>query len=691
MKKIFAFLFFISASSIAQPTEYFRDDFKDNTKKWYECDNDKNYVKITDGFYEIENKTNSTGRFFGKSVLLKADKDYEIEAKIILVSGGENSGYALRWGVPDLKYKLGYSFAITTNLMGAVFQNGNSLKSKKIENKINPIGEANILKVQKKENKIFFFLNDKAIFNIPSESFSGSNIGFDINGQIKIKVDYISVKQDGNEIKLIDNPINGYTKENLGENINSETDEIIPVISPDGKTIYVCRKNNPENISKEDDIWFSTKNEKGEWEPMENIGKPINNAGPNSPISASADGNSLLIMNTYNPDGTSLGPGISMSNRTKNGWSLPQTVDIKGFYNKNRYSNFCLSADKKVLLMAIERKDSYGDQDLYVSFDQGDFFSEPINMGASLNTFGIEMSPFLASDNTTLYFASNGHPGYGSADIFVSRRLDSTWTKWSEPLNLGPEINTEDWEAYYTIPASGDYAYLSSQKKSLGAADIFRIKQAEAAKPNPVVLIYGKVINTKTNQPIDANITYNNLETNKELGTAISNPNDGSYKIILPYGTVYSFMATKQGFYSVSDNIDVSAITKYEEIERNLYLTPVEVGEVIRLNNIFFDFDKATLKKESFSELDRLYNLLLENQSMIIALSGHTDNKGSDEYNLKLSDDRVQSVLKYLLAKGISAERLSAKGFGETKPIASNENEIGRSKNRRVEFTVIKK
>jgi outer membrane protein OmpA-like peptidoglycan-associated protein len=314
-----------------------------------------------------------------------------------------------------------------------------------------------------------------------------------------------------------------------------------------------------------------------------------------------------------------------------------------------------------------------------------------MNIGSVVNSYNNESSPFLASDDRSLYFSSNGHPGYGSNDIFMTKRLDDTWLNWSAPKNLGPEINSAEWDAYYTLPASGNYAYLISYENAIGEGDIFRVKPPEASKPDPVVLIFGKVINKKTNEPMQASISYNDLKTDTEKGSATSDPSTGEYRIILPYGTNYSFRAMQQGFYPTSDNLDVSTLDHYTEIERDLYLSPIEVGETIRLNNIFFDLDKATLKEESFSELNRLVQLLKDNSKMTIKIQGHTDNQGSDAYNKKLSEDRVNTVIQYLITNGVETERLTGEGFGESNPVATNDTDEGKAINRRVEFTIIKK
>ena len=392
-------------------------------------------------------------------------------------------------------------------------------------------------------------------------------------------------------------------------------------------------------------------------------------------------------MNDYS-DGDA---AVSGSVWKDNEWTRPLPLKIKNYYNKAEDNEFFLANDNKTLLMSIQRDDTHGKKDLYVSFYEGDLnFSEPLNLGPVVNTDEIETSPFLASDGISLYYSTEGLPGYGSSDIFVTRRLDDTWTHWSAPQNIGKPVNTSDWDAYYTIPASGDYAYFVSNKNSLGEADIFRIKLPEKAKPDPVVLVEGKVLNAKTKEPVDASISYELLPSGAEAGLARTNPVTGEYKIVLPYGNNYGFSANAKGFIPVSENLDLTKIASYKVITRDLYLVPVKVGETVRLNNIFFDSGKSTLRAESYPELNRVVKLMNQNPALEIELAGHTDNEGADDLNLKLSGDRAAAVKAYIVSKGIPDARISAKGYGETKPVAGNNTEEGKQLNRRVEFTILK-
>ena len=402
----------------------------------------------------------------------------------------------------------------------------------------------------------------------------------------------------------------------------------------------------------------------------------------------------MLVEGLYNYTGDYISDaGISISYRQQDRtWSIPQKVTIEDYYNLDEYESFCPSADRKVMLMSVKRDDSYGSKDLYVSFLENDgSYSKPKNMGNTINTYANEGTPFLATDGKTLYFYSYGHGGYGSADIFVTKRQDETWTNWSKPKNLGPLVNSFAWDTYFSISAEGDYAYLVSTKNSYGNEDIYRIKLDEEDKPEAVVLIYGKVYNKKTNKILGADISYEDLKLDKELGIARSNAGTGEYKIVLPYGKKYGIIAKKKGYMPVSENIDLTKISTYTELEMNLYLAPIEVGETIKMNNLFFDAGKAVLTNESLPELERLLDLMKDNPTMLIELQGHTNNLGSHNALVSLSEQRVNAVKKYLTDKGIKASRITGKGFGPDKPIASNNTQEGRQQNQRVEFKIIKK
>jgi outer membrane protein OmpA-like peptidoglycan-associated protein len=388
--------------------------------------------------------------------------------------------------------------------------------------------------------------------------------------------------------------------------------------------------------------------------------------------------------------------GVSISQRTATGWSAPTRLIIENDdRNKSKMANYFLSNSQKILFISNDRKgDSHGDRDLYVCFVKPDnTWTKPLNLGKTINTKGTEAAPFLASDDRTLYFTSDGLNGYGGSDIYMSRRLDDTWLKWSEPENMGPVVNSSLDESFFTLSASANQVYYTSQSKKGNDVDMYTLSLPKSLKPLPVMLLSGRVLNSKTNEPVPGvRIFFENLATGVEMGLASSSYDSANYKIVLPSGNNYGYMASKEGYISVNSNIDLTNMADFKEYKRDLYITPIEVGQSIVLNNIFFVFDKYELKKESFLELDRLVVLMNKNSNMKIEISANTDNVGTVAYNDELSIKRAESVLNYLITKsGIDKSRIVMKHYGELNPVATNTTAKGRQINRRVEFKILSK
>lgn len=689
----------------AQKAPYYQESFNTNGTAWAISDNEDASFKIDHGAYVCTNKT-VTGSWYRSttSTFINPNKDFSYVFKIKETTsyGDDGSGILLE-GADGKTFlfvinpeRFEYWIASNENEKYTYLYEYYGSNTRKRTSAIKPRGEYNTLEVTHSGSTIVFKLNDTELLSIPFagsgfESLTGT-FGIFLKTNMTVEVDEISFYHEVH-IKNIDNLPTGIKRENLGPAINTIYAEKLPHIAPDGKTLFYSIQGSPENTGGEqdgDEIYMSIPNAENGWNKSSRLGKPLNNTGPNAVISITPDNNSMLIMNQYNEDGSQKSSGVSFSYRTEAGWTVPKDVVIKNFYNKANTNEYALSADRKVLFMCLQRDDSYGEKDVYVSFLQPDgSFSEPLNLGNIVNTSKGELTPFIAADGVTLYFATYGHPTYGSADIYMTRRLDSTYTNWSEPLNLGPEINSKYWDAYYSVQASGDYAYMVTGENTIGDIDIIRIALPQSAKPKPVVLIYGNVLHVSTKAPLKADIQYVDLKTGKEVGIATSDPKTGSYKIVLPAGANYGFLAQKVNFFSVSDNMDLNNLTAYKEIERNLYLAPLVTGQTIRLNNLFFDFGKSDLRKESFSELDRTVALMKQYPSMTIEISGHTDNIGTETDNQVLSENRAKAVLDYLVNKGIDAGRIKSKGYGKTKPVSTNDTEEGKQLNRRVDFTII--
>jgi outer membrane protein OmpA-like peptidoglycan-associated protein len=680
----------VSSLGLAQ-TIIFNDSFQDDTNKWI-VNSDGFDSKINDGKLILENNHAANTKWRYISITQNAtDIDFDVETTITLdKTPNDYATYGLVWGMynDNSDYRV---VQLSANKQLQIYQYYNKEfhygKKWAPSNNVGGKGKKNRIKVEKRANVFKVYINGVLEFQTGDNSYYGPNFGFILDAGVTIEVEDLKITEYPFSIKVVKEFNPNLKMVKLPETVsNLSIEETNPVISADGSILYFDRKNNPLNIeSANDDIWFSVKDKNGNWGEAKNIGRPLNNRDSNFVISTSPDNNTLLLGNKYASDGVSPnGGGVSITQKGQSGWEIPKDILIEDYVNTNAYVGYFLSNDNKHLLMSVERPEGLGLKDLYVSYVKEDgTFSKPKSLGNVINTFDDEANPFLASDGKTLYFASKGHPGYGYFDLFVSKRLDDSWTNWSQPENLGSIINSPGYELSIFLSAKGDKAYIGKDR------DVWEIDNT--VKQDPVVLVKGKVYDAKTKQILSAKIEYNNLKTNKVIGTAISDPKTGSYSIVLPYGFNYSFMADKENYYAITQNVDLSNLKEYKEMEVDLYLTPIEKGAVIRLNNIFFDSGKFDLLSESFAELDILFALLKDNKNIKIEIAGHTDAVGSDTDNMELSKNRANSVLKYLVGKGITSDRIVAKGYGESKFIAPNTTEEGKQLNRRVEFVILEK
>jgi OmpA-OmpF porin, OOP family len=490
--------------------------------------------------------------------------------------------------------------------------------------------------------------------------------------------------------------------ENLGFRVNSELAELRPTISADGNLLFFICEAHPQNkhhyeVKNSQDIWYSVRDTfTGKWQDAEHLEYPFNTAHYNAVYWISPDKNRILLRNAF-VDGDYSGNGVSMSIKQPDGrWSKPQMLKIKNYnkYDRGFKSGASLTNDGQTLVMYMSEQPKSAINNIYICFLQKDgTWSEPKNAGKKINVTGYnQMSPYIAADGVTLYFSSDRPGGVGDHDIWMTKRLDDTWQKWSEPVNLGEPINTKDFDGFFTLDAGGEYAYLTSSFQSLGKSDIVRVKLLEREKPDPVVIVTGNVYNAKTKQPLSASLVYETLPDGNVAGDGLSSPGDGSFQIVLPYDKNYMIRATADHFFAQSENLNLDSLVRsgLKLIHKDLYLMPIEVGQIVRLNNVFFDFDKWDLRPESFVELNHVVKMLKENPAIAIELGAHTDAKGSDTYNITLSHNRAKSCVDFILSKGIDASRVTWKGYGETVPVATNETDEGRQLNRRVEFKIMK-
>jgi outer membrane protein OmpA-like peptidoglycan-associated protein/Tol biopolymer transport system component len=662
-----------------------------------------------------------------------------------------------------------------------------------------------------------------------------------------------------------------FLPKNLGSSVNSVYDDINPVISRDGSTLFFVRVNHPENTFGErdsEDIWCSSQNSDGTWSPAKRI-ENLNIGRYNAVLSVAADGQSLLLNGVYNKKGNIWKKrGLSVAYKSLSNWTTPERLKVKKLSKKNRgmKSNGAMSADGKYIVLSYSKIYNGEKNNLYIAEKKSNGkWRRPIKI-SKLNTAAKEEAPFLSADGKTIFFASNRKDGF---NIYKSERTGSDLKTWSKPIPLSDTINSEGWDSYFKTNAKGNWAYFSSTNKSIGGADIYKIKLFEE---NPFVIVSGTVVNSKNQRPLigkDFTVMVNgkpadSVKINKDSATYIlklplgssyslspavpnyvskasplnvsdvreftkskidlqatplpyvlvkgkllmrdtgqpvsvsANPkvlinnrlvdslkldlSEATYEVKLKYGVVYQLQAEATKHEPEPYNLDLTKIEEYEEITRNLFLTeekmaivtgkvldkktnkplaklsaarinveglssvlakidtvtgeyelklplassytinaaapnyypmyetvqtggersnvkiykdltiiPIEVGQSIRLNNIFFDPNKSVLKPASFPELDRVADFLTDSPDLKIEIAGHTDNVGTAPANLTLSLNRAKAVTDYVIKKGIAKDRVVAKGYGLTKPVASNKTKEGKALNRRVEFTVLDK
>lgn len=472
----------------------------------------------------------------------------------------------------------------------------------------------------------------------------------------------------------------------------SEYPDYMPQLDASGKTLYFVStrkgfdaKGFKEGEGGSEDIYRAVLNDKV-WGSPELLPAPINSDANEGAPAFAADGQTLVFIACGRKGGVGSCDLWTSALEGKD-WSAPK--NFGGRVNSDDWdSQPTLSSDGGVVIFASTRKGGEGGHDLWMTRkNRHGMWSKAVGLSNTLNTPFDELSPFLSSDGKTLYFGSNGHPGFGGYDLFVSRFDDG---KWGEPQNLGAPLNSAGDDLYFTVGGSGEWGYFASDRAGTkGKLDLFRIAIPESMRPQPTVIVKGTVTSAKDGKPVAARILIEDLKSGDLIATMRSNADTGSYLVVLPAGRDYSVSASREGFFFHSDHFDVPKEAKFTELVRDILLKPIEKGSRVILNNVFFDTGKATLRPESRVELGKAVDLMRGNRTMKVEIGGHTDNVGKKETNLKLSHDRALAVREFLVLAGVEPDRLMAKGYGDTMPVASNDTDEGKQANRRTEFVIV--
>ncbi|WP_053404018.1 OmpA family protein [Persicobacter sp. CCB-QB2] len=550
-------------------------------------------------------------------------------------------------------------------------------------------------------------------------------------GQDLVPMDWVDRKiyECENGKKFMVNPSH-WTIVNLGENINSDSYDFAPVFNEDETLIiFTSRRqdgNLNENVDKDnfyfEDIYYSRK-VNGQWEPAKNIGTNVNTRFHDSNLALSADGQTLFIYRDSN------GGDIYYStyNETEDDWSEPLPVEgrVNTSFSENSIS---ISPDGNTLFFSSDRPGGMGELDIYMATkDDKGVWSKVKNLGETINTPYDDDSPFIDYDGKTLYFSSKGRDGMGGFDIFKTV-YDSAASEWSEPVNLGYPINTPDNDIYFVSTADGKRGYYSSVREDgMGYTDIYMVKipdefdeqqqllagkdiekAEDAAAPDVMltsaeteevvaviqpVILEVKIVDQGSKAAMESRV--NVREANTGMSWRGVRQENGAYRFELKPTETSNFTLSSEKDGYVFKNLKLKLPVANDEeqmVERTLAMSRIQTGQKSILRNVYFDFGSAKLKKESFSELNKLERMLSENPSIKVEISGHTDAVGSAGNNMKLSQKRAEAVMNYLEGKGVDATRITAVGYGEERPLASNDDEEeGRELNRRVEFEIIEK
>lgn len=492
--------------------------------------------------------------------------------------------------------------------------------------------------------------------------------------------------------QAIKTPID-FQPENMGTEINSLGDEYLPKLTADEELLFItarrkeCTGGYDAYYGDFTEDFFYSEKKNGKWTTVKNLGPPVNTNLNEGAASFTPDGQWVYFTGCNRDDGFG-SCDIYVSKLEGKKWSTPR--NLGPIVNTSSWeSQPFISDDGKTLYFASARPGGKGSQDIWYSKLENGAWTEPVNMGDVINTEAAEFSPFLHSDGQTFYFSSRGHPGFGGVDLFKSEKTASGWSK---PMNLGYPLNTAGDEQTIYINTAGTEGYINSNREGgVGRMDIWKFKLDEKIRPKFTTYVRGFVLDSTSGSPLSATISFVDIETGDTVRTVNTNTATGKFLLTLPVGKEYAAHVSSKGYLFNSEHFELENLseTSNKFFDLVIKLKQLKSGTRIILNNIFYESGSFALEPTSTAELDFLASFLKENKNVKVEIGGHTDNVGSRQDNITLSDNRAKEVVKYLVKAGIPASRMKSKGYGETMPVADNGTAEGRAKNRRTELRIL--
>ncbi len=539
------------------------------------------------------------------------------------------------------------------------------------------------LALVKSDSRKRMYLYELAAVNLwqgkyePCKKYAADFLQIEKEDRRKVELAKVWIMQS--EYSLINTTVYDYVITPLNDSVNVFPMQYFPTVTADGmQLIFTARYGGSRNDNE--DLVVSSKQNNGSWGAPVSLSKNINSIQREGASTISADGRHII----FTVCGTS-GCDLYESRKTGNDWSRPKNLGPN--INSPRWdAQPSLSADGRELYFVSERAGGFGGYDIWYSQLTDKGWSKATNLGPEVNTPQDEISPYIHVNNRELYFVSNGLPGYGGYDIY---KVQKNETAWSKPVNLGKPLNDHHDQYSFIVSALGTQGYYS-REESKNRSRLYRIVLPEKwITPFKGNVVTGIITNKTSGQPLKAQVELYNLGAKKSVSKVFSDSVSGQYLMVLPGGSEYALYVEKPGYLFNSQHFNFVSDKNYEPVRKDVPLEPVHENAAIILNNIFFDVDKFELRPESYTELEKVAAFLLQNPTLKIEISGHTDNTGSEPHNQQLSEKRAKSVADFLNSKTISKNQVQIKGYGSKKPLLPNTSEENRQQNRRIEFRIL--